>query len=122
MWQNRERALKVSPEIALRGVWVLKSSIGQVKNSGVKPKALDLFCGTNSVTRALEDLGYEVVTLDIRQECQADFVVDIRTWQYKRFYDPGYFDVIWASIPCTEFSQALTTRERNMRMAYSIAR
>ena len=63
-----------------------------------------------------------MVTLDIRRECQADFVVDIRKWPYWKFYDPGYFDIIWASIPCTEFSQALTTRERNLRMADSIAR
>ena len=122
MRRNREKTFKMSPEIAVRGIWVQKSSFDQMRSSEVNSKALDLFCGTKSVTRTLEGLGYEVVTLDIRRECQADFVVDIRKWPYWKFYDPGYFDIIWASIPCTEFSQALTTRERNLRMADSIAR
>ena len=80
--QNQEKLFKMNPEIAVRGVWVQKSSFDQMRSSEVKPKALDLFCGTKSVTRTLEDLGYEVVTLDIRRECQADFVVDIRKWPY----------------------------------------
>ena len=92
------------------------------KKEKERPRALDLFCGTKSVTRTLEDIGYEVVNLDNRKECQATFTVDIRKWDYKKICKPGEFALIFASIPCTEFSQALTTRERDLKTADSIAK
>jgi site-specific DNA-cytosine methylase len=70
----------------------------------------------------LEDLGYEVLNLDNRKECQATFTVDIRDWDYKKVCNPGEFALIFASIPCTEFSQALTTRERDLSTADAIAK
>ena len=103
---------------------MLKSSLkpAEIRETNKKPKALDLFCGTKSVSRALEDLGYEVVTLDVRPECQATYTVDIRNWRFWEFCEPGEFEIVWASIPCTEFSQALTTRQRDLSTADSIAR
>ncbi len=47
-----------------------------------RKRALDLFCGTKSVTRTLEELGFAVTTFDVRPECKADFTVDIRNWKY----------------------------------------
>ena len=67
-------------------------------------------------------MGYEVMNLENRKECQATFTVDIRKWDYKKICKPGEFALIFASIPCTEFSQALTTRERDLKTADSIAK
>jgi thymidylate synthase ThyX len=38
-----------------------KSAENSKKEVQDKPRALDLFCGTKSVTKTLEDLGYEVL-------------------------------------------------------------
>ncbi len=81
-----------------------------------------MFCRTKSVTRILEELGNAVTTLDVRPECKADFTVDIRIWKYWTKCHPGDFEIIWVIIPCTEFSQALTMRNRDLRTAVSIAR
>ncbi len=87
-----------------------------------KPRALDLFCGTKSVAKTLEDLGYEVINLDNRKECHATFTVDIRDWDYKKVCNPGIFALIFASIPCAEFSQAFTTRKRDLSTTNAIAK
>ena len=74
------------------------------------PRILVLFSGTGSVER--EFLGCfpsaTVVTLDSAAMWQPTHVSDIRQWNYQQ-YSPGYFDVIWASPPCTQYSQARTT-------------
>eukprot|EP00854_Cymbomonas_tetramitiformis_P016299 gene16299-biopygen16807 len=74
------------------------------------PRILVLFSGTGSVER--EFLGCfptaTVVTLDSVAAWQPTHVSDIRQWDYRQ-YPPGYFDVIWASPPCTQYSQARTT-------------
>ncbi|KAK3286792.1 hypothetical protein CYMTET_5675 [Cymbomonas tetramitiformis] len=74
------------------------------------PRILVLFSGTGSVER--EFLGCfptaTVVTLDSVAAWQPTHVSDIRQWDYRQ-YLPGYFDVIWASPPCTQYSQARTT-------------
>jgi site-specific DNA-cytosine methylase len=87
-----------------------------------KKRALDLFCGTKSVTRALEDLGFEVVTLDIRKSCAPTYATDILEWDYKKCCHQHEFEVVFASVPCTEFSKALTTRPRDLKLADKIAR
>ena len=78
-------------------------------------KLLELFSGTKSVGRVAEQLGYEVVSLDLKD---ADINIDILNWDYHQ-YQPKHFDVIWASPPCTELSAALTTRPRNYELADS---
>ena len=64
-------------------------------------RVLDLFSGTHSVGKTCKELGYEVVSLDI--DGRADITVNILDWDY-RTYPTGYFDIVWASPPCTEFS------------------
>ena len=63
-------------------------------------KLLELFSGTKFVGKVAEQLGYEVVSLDLKN---ADINCDILEWDYT-IYPTGYFDVIWASPPCNTFS------------------
>jgi hypothetical protein len=79
-------------------------------------RALDLFSGSGSVAKVLRELGYQVTTLDLDPKFHADLRVDIRDWQYKK-YPPGYFQLIAASPPCTEFSRAKTVGKRNIEEA-----
>ena len=63
-------------------------------------KLLELFSGTGSVGKVAKTLGWEVVSLDLKN---ADINCDILEWDYT-IYPTGYFDVIWASPPCNTFS------------------
>ena len=63
-------------------------------------KLLELFSGTKSVGKVAEQLGYEVISLDLKD---ADINCNILDWDYTP-YPTGYFDVIWASPPCDTFS------------------
>ena len=38
-----------------------------------------------------------------------EVVADITTWDYQAAFEPGYFDVIWASPDCAQYSRARTT-------------
>ena len=69
-------------------------------------RLLELFSGTGSGGRAFEALGWDVISLDINPG--ATITSNILDWDYK-IYDPGAFDFIWASPPCTEYSIATTT-------------
>ena len=64
-------------------------------------RLLELFSGTRSVGKVAEALGYEVVSLDLKD---ADINCDILKWDYTVF-EPRHFDVIWASPPCDTFSR-----------------
>ena len=55
--------------------------------------------------RAFEAQGWEVISLDINPG--ATITSDRLDWDYKTF-EPGSFDFIWASPPCTEYSLART--------------
>jgi len=65
-------------------------------------KVLELFSGTHSVGKVCEELGYEVVSLDM--VLPADIQCNIMDWDYKKDYKPGDFDIVWGSPPCTEYS------------------
>jgi len=81
-------------------------------------KVLELFKGTGSVGNYLKDNieGVEVISLDSNSKFNATHTVDILKWDYK-IYPSGYFDIIWASPDCTEYSIALTTRTRDFNKA-----
>ena len=66
-------------------------------------RVLELFAGTHSVGKVCKELGYEVVSLDL---AGADININILEWDYKKAFEPGHFDVIWASPPCHTFSHA----------------
>ena len=81
-------------------------------------KLLELFSGTQSVGKVAKNLGYEVVSLDLKN---ADINCDIIEWDYF-IYEPKAFDVIWASPPCTEYSKAKTFGVRNLYIANEIVK
>ena len=79
-------------------------------------KILELFSGTKSVGKVAEQLGFDVVSLDLRN---ADINCDILHWDYICFA-PETFYFIWASPPCTEYSRAKTVGVRNIDHANQI--
>ena len=79
-------------------------------------KLLELFSVTGSVGKVARDLGYSVISLELKN---ANINTDILSWDYKQF-GVNDFDVIWASPPCTEYSQAKTMGVRKIDYANSI--
>ncbi len=63
-------------------------------------KILELFSGTGSVRKIAEELGHEVLSLDLKN---ADINCNILEWDYQK-YKPHEFDYIHASPPCDTFS------------------
>lgn len=82
-------------------------------------RVLELFSGTGSVGKALNKLSkdVEIVSLDIHPKYNPTHATDILKWNYKSSYPPYYFDIIWASPPCTEYSKAKTIGVRNLPLA-----
>ena len=79
-------------------------------------KLLELFSGTGSVGTVAKDMGWTVVSLDLKG---ADINCDILQWKYKK-YPVKYFDMIWASPPCIEYSIAKQTGVRKIEQANEI--
>ena len=59
-----------------------------------------------------------VVSLD--RDMEADIKTDITAWDYLRC-EPGYFDVVWTSPPCTECRRPKTVGVRKIEEANKIA-
>ena len=79
-------------------------------------RLLELFSGTKSVGKVAEQLDYEITSLDLKN---ADINTDILNWDYT-IYPIGYFDVIWASPRCTEYSKAKPRGNRNIEYANQV--
>ena len=77
------------------------------------PKLLELFKGTGSVADAFERIGWEVTSVDMFAKFKPTHVCNILDFDFKQ--DPtDYFDFVWASPPCTEFSIAKTLGTRDL--------
>lgn len=83
-------------------------------------KILDLFSGTGSFSKGF-DKHARVVSLDIHPKYNPRICTDILKWNYK-MYEPGFFDIIWSSPPCTEYSLAKSVGVRNLKLADAIVK
>ena len=81
-------------------------------------KLLELFSGTGSVGKVAKELGFDVVSLDLKD---ANINTDILNWDYKQL-NRNNFKIIWASPPCVEYSIAKTTGVRKIDYANSIVK
>ena len=76
------------------------------------PKLLELFCGPNhSVGKVFEAAGWEVVSVDIEAKYEPTLCMSVLDIELDR-WEPGTFDCVWSSPPCTLFSKARTTGEK----------
>ena len=71
---------------------------------------LEMFSGTGSIGHIARSLGFDVLSLELKN---ADINDDMLKWDYKQF-DRNHFDFIWAPPPCTEYRKAKTTGIRNI--------
>ena len=83
-------------------------------------KLLELFSGSGSIGKVFKQ-SFEVTSLDSDPKARATITCDILDWDFEK-YEPGHFDVIWASPPCTEFSIAKTVGKRDLEKADAIVR
>ena len=80
-------------------------------------RILELFAGTSSFGQVADEDGHEVISLD--KEMPADIQCDILDWNYT-VYPSNYFNFIWASPPCVEYSIAKTRGIRNIELANAL--
>ena len=80
-------------------------------------KVLELFSGTGSIRKVCKSLGWKTISLDIVEN--VEHKVDILDFDYKQ-YPEDYFDIVWASPPCTEYSKAKTRGVRDIEGANNI--
>jgi site-specific DNA-cytosine methylase len=66
-------------------------------------RMLDLFAGLGGASAAMRDRGWEVVTVDADPAFGCTITADLLTWEPPAGL--GWFDLVWASPPCQEFSR-----------------
>ena len=72
-------------------------------------RVLELYKGTGSVGAVCEELGFEVVSLDIEKKYKPTIIADIMKWDYKKDFKEGDFDLITTSPVCLYWSRLRNT-------------
>ena len=91
--------------------------VASAKPRDAPKRLLEVFAGTHSIGKVFERAGWEVVSLDSNPKCKATHVCDVRSFD-KSQYPVGFFDCIWASPECTQYSIA---REGKLPRDYATA-
>ena len=65
---------------------------------------------------------YQVITLDKNPRSTPDIPIDVLNWNFREAYRPGHFDLVAASVPCNEYSQAKKVGIRKMEEADEVVR
>lgn len=85
-------------------------------------RTLELFSGTQSFSKYLKErYSADTITVDIISRFNPTHNVNILEWDYK-IYPPYYFDIIWASPPCTQYSVAKTQGVRDLEGADTLVK
>ena len=67
---------------------------------------LELFCGTKSIGKCCDKLGWNSISVDIEKKFNPTHLCSIMDFDYKQ-YPKDYFSIIWGSPPCTEYSKLM---------------
>ena len=70
-------------------------------------RVLELFCGTKSIGKVCDELGWESISVDLESKFNPTHLCDIMDFDYKQ-YPKDYFDIVWGSPPCTSYSHLLS--------------
>jgi hypothetical protein len=87
-------------------------------------RLLELFSGSKSVSKAVNHIYDDIISVDILDKYNPTIAIDILNWNYKE-YASGYFDAIWASPPCCEFSclnHSRPDKTPNLQLANAIVK
>jgi hypothetical protein len=83
------------------------------------PRLLELCSGTAQVSKYFEAQGWECVTVDCDAKFEPTILADVRDLE-PTMWEPGEFDVVWASPPCCAYSIARSTVPRDFAVADQI--
>ena len=66
-------------------------------------RVLEGFCGTKSIGKVCDQLGWECISVDIDKQFNPTHLCDMLEFDYKQ-YPKDYFDICTFSPPCTNYS------------------
>ena len=76
------------------------------------PHRLELFSGTGSMGRAFRTKGWQVTSVDIREDFHPSILCDVMELNVKMLEHLPAVDLLWASPLCTEYSCARTRAQK----------